>query len=113
MQTQLLIELTQLADSISSSEAAFQMRRRLNPHHSKDQVKIEHGLYMRDQKEKFFRLKALYCESREDLLKQAAYIRDTIGDETFYARAIAWMKQMDEVIDKEAYEALESHIAED
>lgn len=64
-----LKNIRDLSAAIASRKTGFDMRRRLNPHHSKKDVQLEYTRYDELQRHDFFKLKALYVENREDLLK--------------------------------------------
>lgn len=56
---------------ISASESAFSMRRRLNPHHSSQDVKDETRAFRIEQYQKWCEIKDLYAEFRDEMANTA------------------------------------------
>lgn len=67
--TDKIIEIERLANKITSRKFAFDMRRRLNPHHSKSQKDAERAVYDALQTNNFADMKRLYAENREKILQ--------------------------------------------
>ncbi len=52
---------------IQEMDGHYDMRRRLNPHHAKEQVKEERRSLRKDQYERWAHLKNLYASNRDEL----------------------------------------------
>ena len=61
---------------IQQIDEAYNMRRRLNPHHSKNDVKLEERNLRLDQYQRWSHIKDLYAAHRDEL-------NDTLGDENY------------------------------
>lgn len=63
-------------NNLLRAEDAFSLRRRVNPHHKKEQVREETRLFRTEQYAKWSEVKELYVEFRDEL-------SNTFGDKRF------------------------------
>lgn len=64
---EIAIKIRNIAAGIYQRENWYSMRRRLNPHHTDEQVNLELEYLKLQQKKDFFEMKALYLENRDVL----------------------------------------------
>lgn len=62
-----LKEICWLSNEVASINQAFEMRRRLNPHHTEENIAHETRHVMAILKSKFERMKQIYAENKEEL----------------------------------------------
>lgn len=70
MTTKLWQPVLRWADTICRMGTMFDMRRRLNPHHSKADIASEKKKFDEEQSHLFFAMKRYYTENHKELVKE-------------------------------------------
>jgi hypothetical protein len=100
-------DIRKLSSNISGREMAFNMRRRYNPHHPKEDVDYETVQLRTEQLRDWNELKSTYISIRNEI---AIYLDSPDLHSEYHEKSIELMKTLEKVLDKEAEEAFETMI---